>query len=141
MPNVPMRAGGAIPRLFVFLGMATCAMLLVASPVRAESYFDGVDEYPPSKAGHASYYGPGFHGRKMSNGDRFDSSALTAAHRTLPMGTKVRVTNLHNGRSVLVTITDRGPFVRNREIDLSEGAARELQMVNRGVAQVLIQPL
>jgi len=140
MLNVPSRAGGAIPRLFVFLGAAAVATLLGVAPAAASSY-DGVDEYPPSKAGHASYYGPGFHGRKMSNGDRFDSAALTAAHRTLPMGTKVRVTNLHNGRSVLVTITDRGPFIRNREIDLSEGAARELQMVNRGVAQVLIQPL
>jgi len=138
MTYVPTRAGGAIPRLFSFLALAGAAVALVAGPARAASYSD---DYPPSKAGHASFYGSEFAGRRTASGERFDPNALTAAHRTLPLGTKVRVTNLHNGRSVLVTITDRGPFIRNREIDLSAGAARELKMVNRGVAQVLIQPL
>jgi rare lipoprotein A len=139
MTYVPSRAGGGIPRLFSFLALAGLTALLTAAPAWAGSFGD--DGYPPSKAGHASFYGSEFAGHRTASGDRFDPNALTAAHRTLPLGTKVRVTNLHNGRSVLVTITDRGPYVRNREIDLSAGAARELKMVNRGVAQVLIEPL
>jgi rare lipoprotein A len=74
-------------------------------------------------------------------GTTFRPEELTAAHRSLPLGTKVRVTNLVNGRSVLVTITDRGPYVRGRSLDLSLGAARELEMMQRGVTSVLIQLL
>ena len=127
---------GAIPRLLIFLiGLTVC---LAAVPVRA----DQDDEaYPPSQVGRASWYGPGFAGRRTASGDVFKPEQLTGAHRTLPLGTKVRVTNLHNGRSVLITINDRGPFVRRRMIDLSEGAARELKMTGRGVAEVIIEPL
>ena len=91
--------------------------------------------------GRASWYGPGFAGRSTASGDRFDPKALTAAHRNLPFGTPVRVTNLHNGRSVVVTINDRGPYVKGRVLDVSLGAARALGMLRRGVASVLIQPL
>jgi len=92
-----------------------------------------------SKVVHASYYGDEFAWRKTASGERYDPSKLSAAHRTLPLGTRLRVTNLHNGRSVLVTINDRGPFVSPRELDLSLGAARKLGMLRRGIARVLIE--
>src|SRR5262245_15985902 len=76
----------------------------------------------------ASYYGKELAGRRTASGERFNPSAMTAAHRTLPFGTRVRVTNTHNGRSVIVRINDRGPFVKGRSIDLSSGAARAIGM-------------
>jgi len=91
--------------------------------------------------GRASWYGPRFAGRRTASGERFDPRKLTAAHKTLPLGTRVRVTNLHNGRSVLVRINDRGPYVGGRVIDLSQAAARQLGMLRRGVASVIVQPL
>jgi len=139
--SVPKWAGGAIPRPFVFsiAAAVTVAVCLGSMPVRASSGID--DDYPQPKLGRASYYGPGFAGRRTASGDVFHPEELTAAHRFLPLGTKVRVTNLHNGRSVLVTINDRGPYIRGRALDLSLGAARELGMVGRGVADVLMQLL
>ncbi|NDY42093.1 septal ring lytic transglycosylase RlpA family protein [Dissulfurirhabdus thermomarina] len=91
--------------------------------------------------GVASWYGPDFHGRRTANGETYDMHALTAAHRTLPMGTRVRVVNLDNGRSVVVRINDRGPFVRGRIIDLSYAAARKLGMIGPGTARVRIEAL
>ncbi|MDA0699585.1 MAG: septal ring lytic transglycosylase RlpA family protein [bacterium] len=91
--------------------------------------------------GLASWYGPGFAGRRTASGEVFDPSQLTAAHKTLPFGTRVRVTNLDNGRSVEVRITDRGPFKPNRVIDLSRGAAEAIDMVRSGIAPVRIEPL
>lgn len=88
--------------------------------------------------GGASWYGPRFHGRLTANGERYDMNALTAAHKTLPFGTMVRVKSLVNGREVLVRITDRGPFIRNRIIDLSRAAAVELDMLNLGFKQVVL---
>ena len=86
--------------------------------------------------GWASWYGPGFHGNYTASGARYNQYGLTAAHRTLPFGTRLRVTNLNNGRSVIVTVNDRGPFIHNRVIDLSMGAAQVLGVVNSGVAPV-----
>ena len=91
--------------------------------------------------GQASWYGPKFHGRRTANGEIFNSNALTAAHRSLPFGTKVKVTNMSNGRSVVVRINDRGPFTKGRIIDLSAGAARVLNMINSGVAPVQLEIL
>ncbi|MFL0604181.1 septal ring lytic transglycosylase RlpA family protein [Cylindrospermopsis raciborskii] len=91
--------------------------------------------------GMASWYGYDWAGRKTANGERFNPEAMTAAHRSLPMGTKVRVTNTHNGRSVVVRINDRGPYIGGRVIDLSVGAARILGMVSSGVAAVRIEVL
>ena len=91
--------------------------------------------------GHASWYGRQFANRPTASGALFDPEKLTAAHRKLPLGTRVVVTNLHNGRSVRVTITDRGPYWGNRVIDLSYRAARVLGMVQRGVARVRSEPL
>jgi rare lipoprotein A len=86
--------------------------------------------------GMASWYGPGFHGRYTASGERYDMQALTAAHRTLPFGTLVEVHNLENGRTVRVRINDRGPFKKNRIIDLSRAAARALDMLGPGTAPV-----
>ena len=91
--------------------------------------------------GVASWYGPGFHGRTTANGERFNQNGLTAAHRSLPFGTRVRVTNVNNGRSVVVRINDRGPYAKGRVIDLSAGAARVIGLMNSGVAPVRIQVL
>ena len=86
--------------------------------------------------GTASYYGGKFDGRRTASGARFNQYGLTAAHRTLSFGTRVLVTNKSNGRSVEVTINDRGPYVGGRMIDLSKGAAREIGMLGSGVARV-----
>lgn len=93
------------------------------------------------KRGMASWYGPGFNGRRTASGERFNQHGMTAAHRTLPIGTKVKVTNLNNGRSVVVRINDRGPFGGRRIIDLSQGAARLIGVVQSGVAPVLLEIL
>ena len=91
--------------------------------------------------GMASWYGPGFDGRRSANGERYNQNGLTAAHRSLPFGTKVRVTNVQTGRSVIVRITDRGPHVRGRIIDLSAAAARVVGVMQSGVAPVQLEIL
>lgn len=91
--------------------------------------------------GIASWYGPGFHGRRTASGERFNQNAYTAAHRSLPFGTKVRVTNNRNGRSVIVRINDRGPFSGGRIIDLSRGAAGAIGLLRSGTAPVTVQVL
>ncbi len=94
-----------------------------------------------SLSGMASWYGPGFHGRRSANGEIYNQNALTAAHRSLPFGTKVRVTNRHNGRSVVVRINDRGPYIGGRVIDLSAAAARLVGVIQTGVAPVQVEVL
>jgi rare lipoprotein A len=98
-------------------------------------------EGSPAGEGPASFYGQEFAGRPTASGERFDPAAMTAAHRTLPMGSRVRVTNLRNGRSVVVRINDRGPFHGNRVIDLSRAAASELGFVRSGTAPVQMELL
>jgi rare lipoprotein A len=88
--------------------------------------------------GEASWYGPGFHGRTTASGEVYNQNALTAAHPSLAFGTKVQVTNLNNGRSVVVTINDRGPYAGGRIIDLSAAAANSIDMVSSGVAPVSV---
>jgi rare lipoprotein A len=95
----------------------------------------------PAQTGKASWYGGEFHGRQTATGERFDQNRLTAASRTLPLGSRARVTNLDNGRSVEVEITDRGPFARGRVLDLSRAAARELGMIEDGTARVRVEPI
>ena len=91
--------------------------------------------------GVASWYGKKFHGNPTSNGERYDMHRMTAAHKTLPLPTNVKVTNLSNGRSVIVRVNDRGPFVKNRLIDLSYAAAQELDIIGAGTAQVEVEAL
>jgi rare lipoprotein A len=88
------------------------------------------------ETGIASWYGPGFHGKRTSSGEAYDEEKLTAAHRTLPFGTYLRVRSLDNGSSVVVRVNDRGPFAEGRVIDLSEAAARILGMIPTGTARV-----
>lgn len=94
-----------------------------------------------AQTGHASWYGPDFHGRRTANGEVFDQEAMTAAHPTLPLNSLVQVTNLENGREVIVRVTDRGPFVGARLIDLSHGAATVLGFERAGGAQVHVRYL
>jgi rare lipoprotein A len=94
-----------------------------------------------STTGMASWYGPGFHGRRSASGEVFNRNALTAAHRTLPFGTQVRVTNVSTGQQVVVRINDRGPFSHNRIIDLSEGAASSIGIRRSGVGRVRLEVL
>lgn len=107
---------------------------------------DGVGYKPQVTAaydetGVASWYGDPFHGRRAANGTIYDQEAFTAAHKTLPLGTEVRVTNLENGRSALLRVTDRGPFVEGRIIDVSRRAARRLGFLDDGLAEVRVRAL
>ncbi|HEX8513471.1 MAG TPA: septal ring lytic transglycosylase RlpA family protein [Allosphingosinicella sp.] len=108
--------------------------LPVVNPVVAEE-----KAYKAIGQGTASYYGRELAGNRTASGERFNPHGLTAAHRTLPLGTKLRVTNVANGRSVIVRVNDRGPFVGRRLIDVSLGAAQEIQMVRSGTAQVRLE--
>jgi len=94
-----------------------------------------------SFTGMASWYGQDFHGRLTASGEPYDMAALTAAHQTLPFGSRVRVTNLGNGRSVVVIINDRGPFAKDRLIDLSQAAAKRIGILDDGVAKVRLDVL
>jgi rare lipoprotein A len=131
------RRGGsaAVPAVVMAL-----AALLAASPTGQGPQFpDTVPEWV--QQGRVSWYGPGFHGRRTANGEVFDTHELTMAHRSLPMGTNVRVTNLENGRSVVLRVNDRGPYVRGRVADLSHAAAERLGFVDEGVVPARIELL
>jgi rare lipoprotein A len=91
---------------------------------------------PYYETGIASWYGPGFHGNLTANGEVYDMNGISAAHKTLPFGTIVRVIDRETGHSIVVRINDRGPFIEGRIIDLSKGAAEKLGMVERGIIQV-----
>jgi len=114
------------------LAAALLSGCATTAPLRGERFRD---------EGVASYYGREFKGRRTASGERFDPKALTAAHRTLEFGTRVRVTNLENGRSVVVRINDRGPFKRDRIIDVSRAAAQKLGFVRDGTAPVRLEIL
>jgi rare lipoprotein A len=114
-------------------------LLVVASLVLAAAAAAGQDV--TVQDGVASWYGGGFHGRTTSNGEVYDMDAFTAAHRTLPFGSRVRVTNQENGRQVVVRINDRGPFVAGRIIDLSRAAATFLDMLGAGTVSVRLEVL
>ena len=94
-----------------------------------------------TSTGEASWYGPGFFGNRTANGEVFRPGTMTAAHRTLPFGTKVKVTNLRNGKETIVRINDRGPFSGHRVIDIAHGAAQHLGLVSSGIAQVRLEVL
>lgn len=132
--EVEAMGGPASARPGIIVGLIGVMLLGAACATRAP-------ESPALKVGVASWYGPGFHGRATASGERYDQNELTAAHRTWPLGTPVRVTHLDSGRSVVVRINDRGPFVDDREIDLSYGAARKLGMVRAGTARVRLEPI
>jgi rare lipoprotein A len=100
-----------------------------------------LQRYEEIGRGVASYYGKELAGNRTASGERFDPNGLTAAHRSLPLGTKLRITNLSNGEDVIVRVNDRGPFAKSRLIDLSFGAARDIGMVRTGTARVTVEIL
>jgi len=106
--------------------------------IRGKTYYPLQSAQGFIEEGMASWYGPGFHGKSTANGEKYDMHAMTAAHRILPLGTIVRVTNNNNGRSLVLRINDRGPFVDDRVIDLSRAAADKLDVVAKGTAPVRI---
>lgn len=106
------------------------------SPATKREFFEKIKSGRVIEEGVASWYGPKFHGRLTANGERYDMYGLTAAHRTLPFNTMLRVENLDNGKSVVVRVNDRGPFAKNRIIDLSKKAAQEIDMIGNGTANV-----
>lgn len=107
--------------------------------INGKTYYPTVVEVGETADGIASWYGPGFHGKKTSNGETYNQHAYTAAHKTLPMNTIVKVTNLKNHRQTTVRINDRGPFVAGRIIDLSNVAARDIDMIASGIAPVRLE--
>lgn len=109
--------------------------------VRGKRYTTLADSDGFVQTGRASWYGKRFHGRKTASGEPFDMNALTAAHKELPLGTKIEVTNNANGKSIVVTVNDRGPFHGNRVLDLSKEAARQLGLIRKGTANVTIRAL
>lgn len=120
-------------RLAIILGIFFLSSCVYAPPA---SYVEGESRYVT-----ASWYGPKFHGRPTSSGERFNMYGLTCAHKTLKFGTRLRVTNPENNKSVIVTVNDRGPFIRGRELDLSYGAAKAIDFVNKGVGKVRVDYL
>jgi len=124
----PFRLRIIVPLLLVIIALNTGCVSFGGRPAYDE-------------VGEASWYGKPYHGRLTANGEKYNMRKLTAAHRTLPFDTKVRVTNLRNGRRVKVRINDRGPFVRGRIIDLSWKAAKKLKMIEDGVVPVGLEVL
>ncbi|WP_251834828.1 septal ring lytic transglycosylase RlpA family protein [Serpens gallinarum] len=127
--------------LFTLSLFAACSNPMHGSLFPPEASATGIKGQLKTREGKASWYGKRFHGKKTASGEPFNQHALTAAHRSLPFGTLVRVTNLANKRSVVVRINDRGPYVGSRVIDVSRKAAEKLGMLDRGVAPVRLQRL
>jgi len=120
----------------------TTGYFKVGTPYKIKGrVYQPTEKYQYSEMGVASWYGPGFHGKMTANGEIFNKYELTAAHKTLQMPSMVRVTNMDNGRSIIVRVNDRGPFSDDRVIDLSEKAAKILGMIRKGTANVRIDVL
>ncbi len=134
--------------LFVLLALATTSCGIFDFPTVTQPKDDTSNE-PKDKEevvvsaqnGKASYYADKFHGRTTASGEKYDKNKMTAAHKKLPFGTRVRVTNKGNGKSVIVRINDRGPFVKGRIIDLSRAAATKVDMIRAGVVDVKMEVL
>ncbi len=109
---------------------------LISWRIATSAVCAATDSYPTTFSGNVSWYGPNFHGKLTASGERFDMNKLTAASRSLPLGTRVLVENPRNGKSVIVTINDRGPYIKGRILDLSREAARRLDILLGGVAYV-----
>ncbi|HTM11054.1 MAG TPA: septal ring lytic transglycosylase RlpA family protein [Verrucomicrobiae bacterium] len=143
MGQVRLILHGVAGCLFLFLAACSVTQPNASKPavarIPAPKPESRATEAQPFQVGLASWYGPGFHGKVTASGKAFDQHDHTAAHRTLPLGTRVRVTNLANGQSTEVTIIDRGPFAKNRVIDLSAAAAKDLGMTSKGTTRVRIE--
>lgn len=127
-------------RLASLVVSVALAAALLAVPAPGPQPPSQADEAPAwTQNGEVSWYGPGFHGRRTANGEIFDTNEMTMAHRSLAFGSRVRVTNLDNGRSIFVRVNDRGPYVRGRIADLSHAAASQLGFVEDGVVHARIE--
>jgi len=124
-------------KVFSKLLLIISVLFLISCSVAKEK--KGNTSFVYYQKGDASWYGPGFNGKKTASGEKFDMNKLTAAHKTLDFGTLVRVTNLNNNKRVIVRINDRGPFKKGRVIDLSKKAALEIDMINDGVVPVKLE--
>src|SRR5436189_2027216 len=128
--------------LLFLLGLSGCYKKKIAVVIPTDSATPTAASVPAEeKVGYASWYGDPYHGRRTSNGETYNKYSLTAAHRTLPFDTVVKVKNLANGQIVKVRINDRGPFKENRIIDLSYAAAKEIGMLGPGTARVSLEVL
>lgn len=129
------------PHIWFFspVGLLILGLLFITSCGSAKASVKAPDGGRHEMQGMASWYGQQFHGRPTASGEPFDMNGFTAAHKTLPFGTRVRVTHQETKKSVVVRITDRGPFVRGRVIDLSYGAAKDLGMIQAGVVPVQLE--
>lgn len=115
------------------------AVLILITSCHRKTVSSSSVEVSGTETGMASYYAESYNGKKTANGEIYSSSEMTAAHKKLPFGTKVKVTNLSNGKSVKVRINDRGPFVSGRIIDLTRSAAKKIDMIGKGVVKVKIK--
>lgn len=111
---------------------------LTATPPAADL---SLIEYEDLGTMKASWYGPGFHGRQTANGERYDQMAYTVAHKSMKFGTLLKITNPKNGRSLVVRVNDRGPYIEGRELDLSKAAAHELGLIKKGVARLKVEKI
>ena len=139
--SVPARSGVRAQRLTAFLALA---LLLYGSFVPGDAVARSVKhrvKQARRESGYASWYGPGFLHRRTASGEWFDPKELAAAHRTLPLGTRVRVTNLDNGRRVVVRINDRGPYKKGRVLDVTPAVAKRLGFKHDGLTRVRIDVL
>jgi len=109
--------------------------------VRSQAADLSLIEYEDLGVMKASWYGPGFHGRKTANGERYDQMAYTVAHKSMKFGTLLKITNPKNGRSLVVRVNDRGPYIEGRELDLSKAAAHELGLIKKGVARLKVEKI
>jgi len=138
LKNTLTRASALVPLLFV----AACNTTASNDPNITGSISQAnIETGKAIQRGTASWYGPGFHGRKTASGERFNSYDMTAAHPTLPFGTRLKVVNETNGRSVVVRVNDRGPFAHRRIIDLAKGPAQALGLMSAGTAYVSLHKL
>ena len=140
-PQMSRSIGRFLAGLALLLAPAGCAGVRLGEPTLIEVKAAAPDSSKRAETGRASWYGSFHHGRRTASGEIYDMHALTAAHPTLPLGTRVLVTNLLNGRSVEVRVNDRGPYVDGRIIDLSYAAAQPLAAVSRGVVPVRLNAL
>ena len=130
-------AGRRLPALANYFSKQVLKSILLSASIALGALAPAAVE-AGSSCGTASFYGPGFHGNLTASGERFNSQAMTAAHRSLPFGSRVKVTNQSNGRSVVIKINDDGPHYGNRIIDLSEGAFARIASTGQGLASVCI---
>jgi rare lipoprotein A (peptidoglycan hydrolase) len=135
--HVGLLRDAAVALLLCVLALWGCAATRPATAATGDAS-RGILARPGAEVGLASWYGEPHQGQPTASGEIFDMAGMTAAHRTLPLGTRIRVVNVENGRSVQVRVNDRGPYIAGRIVDLSQAAARALDMVEQGVAWVRV---